>query len=530
MSQAYDVAVIGAGHNGLVTAAYLAKAGLSVVVLERRDRIGGAAASEEVFPGFRVDTGAHRVGHLHRAVLNELELRRHGLEILSPDPAALAVLPDGGHLTLWRDPKKTVESIRRFSEQDAGRWTAFGGLVQRAAGFIEAVNETRPPRIADASAADLGTLLRLGWRLRRMGRKAMAEVLRTLPMSVAELLDEWFESEALKGTLGAAGVMGLSQGPMAAGTAFTFLSQHVGGGSVIKPTTLVRRGTGALSRALANAAKEAGIEIRTSAPVGRVEVEAGGVVGVVLESGEEVAAKRIVSNADPRRTLLELVEPATLDPEFVRQVNNIKFRGSCAKVHLALAELPDFPGSNDDSARLAGTISIAPSLRYLERAHDDAKYGEISEEPFMEAVISSVSDPTCAPEGKHVMSVLVQHAPYHLNEGNWDDARRERLGDRVIERLSRYAPNLPGAIMDRQVLTPLDLERVYGLTEGNIYHGEHTLDQLYLMRPVPGWARHRTPLAGLYLCGAGTHPGGGVTGAPGYHAAREILQDVKGDR
>ncbi len=536
MSELYDAAVIGAGHNGLVTAAYLAKAGLRVVVLERRDLVGGAAVSEEVFPGFRVDTGAHSVGSFHPAVLKDLKLDRHGLEIITADPTALALLPDGDHLLLWREAKKTMESIGRFSEIDADRWVAFSEQVRRAAGFIEAVNQTRPPRLADASPAELGTLMRLGGRLRRLGKKAMAEVLRTLPMSVAEFLDEWFESDALKGTLGAAGVTGLFQGPLAAGTAFPFLSHHAGdggggggggGGSVIKPTRLVKGGMGALSGALADAAREAGAEIRTSAAVGRVHVKDGEAVGVVLESGEEIAAKRIISNADPRRTLLQLVEPLCLDPEFVRKVRSIKFRGSCAKVHLALGELPNFAGLNGEGSRLRGTISVAPSLDYLERAYDDAKYGGVSEEPYLEAVISSLSDPTSAPDGKHVMSVLVQYAPYHLKEGSWDDAKREQLGDRAVEVLARYAPNLPAAIIDRHVLTPLDLERVYGLTEGNIYHGEHTLDQLYFMRPVPGWARYRTPIAKLYLCGAGTHPGGGVTGAPGYNAAREILKDVK---
>ncbi len=359
----------------------------------------------------------------------------------------------------------------------------------------------------------------------------MAEVLRTLPMSVAEFLDEWFESDALKGMLGATGITGIFQGPMAAGTAFTFLQQHVeGADGVIKPTRLVRGGMGTLTRALADAARQAGAEIRTSAAVERLNIKDGRAAGVVLASGEEIAAKRIISNADPRRTFLELVEPLHLDPEFVRKVRGIKFRGACAKVHLALGELPRFHGLNGESAHLRGTISVAPSLGYLERAYDDAKYGRTSKKPYLEAVISSLSDPSLAPAGAHVMSVLVQYAPYHLKEGNWSDTRREELGDRVVDMLADYSPNLRSAIMDRQVLTPLVLERVYGLTEGNIYHGELALDQLYFMRPVPGWARYRTPIDNLYLCGAGTHPGGGVTGAPGYNAARAILKDVKRER
>lgn len=531
MSEPYDAIVIGAGHNGLVTAAYLGRAGLSVLVLERRELVGGAAVSEEVFPGFRFDTCAHRVGELHPAAVRDLRLKRHGLEIIRPDPTALALLPDGDHLLLWREASRSRESIGRFSKLDAERWVAFGDHVRRATRFLEDIYATIPPRLSGTSVSDLTKLFLVGGRLRRRGKTAMAEVLRTLPMSIAELLDEWFETDGLKGTLGAIGITGVFQGPMAAGTAFTFLHQHVGSADgTIKPTRLVRGGVGALSEALAAAARQNGAEVRTAAGVERVTVRDGQADGVVLANGDEIAAKRIISSADPRRTFLGLVDPLQLDPEFVRKVRGIRFKGACAKVHLALGELPSFAGVDGGSAHLGGAISIAPSLNYLERAYDDAKYGSVSEAPYLEAVIASLSDPTRAPDGRHVMSVLVQYAPYHLKEGSWSDARREELGDRVVDVLAEYSPNLRSAIIDRQVLTPLDLERVYGLTEGNIYHGELALDQLYFMRPVPGWARYRTPIDNLYLCGAGTHPGGGVTGAPGYNAARAILKDVKRKR
>ncbi len=531
MSEPYDAIVIGAGHNGLVTAAYLGRAGLSVLVLERRELVGGAAVSEEVFPGFRFDTCAHRVGELHPAAVRDLRLKRHGLEIIRPDPTALALLPDGDHLLLWREASRSRESIGRFSKLDAERWVAFGDHVRRATRFLEDIYATIPPRLSGTSVSDLTKLFLVGGRLRRRGKTAMAEVLRTLPMSIAELLDEWFETDELKGTLGAIGITGVFQGPMAAGTAFTFLHQHVGSGDgIIKPTRLVRGGVGALSEALAAAARQNGAEVRTAAGVERVTVRDGRADGVVLANGDEIAAKRIISSADPKRTFLGLVDPLQLDPEFVRKVRGIRFRGACAKVHLALGELPSFAGVDGGSAHLGGAISIAPSLNYLERAYDDAKYGSVSQAPYLEAVIASLSDPTLAPDGRHVMSVLVQYAPYHLKEGSWSDARREELGDRVVDVLADYSPNLRSAIIDRQVLTPLDLERVYGLTEGNIYHGELALDQLYFMRPVPGWARYRTPIDNLYLCGAGTHPGGGVTGAPGYNAARAILKDVKRER
>jgi phytoene dehydrogenase-like protein len=529
MTKTYDALVIGAGHNGLVTAAYLAKSGLSTLVLERREVVGGAAVTESIFQGYQFDTGSHRIGPLHPSVMNDLELGRHGVEILDPDPTVFAPLADRGRLLLWRDPQRTVEAIREISKADADRWIPFTRLVAQAAGVLGAAYATTPPNVVTGGTRDLWTALKLAARLRRLGKKDMIEVMRILPMSVRELLDDWFESDVLKGTLAATGITGMFQGPMAVGTAFTFLHHHVGvQNGTLRPTARVRGGVGKLTAGLAAVGAERGVEIRTDTEVAHVLIEDGRATGVVLGDGEVIRAKRVISNADPRHTFTKLVQPSDLNPEFSRKIANIKFKGACAKVHLALGALPDFTSLPGGGHHLNGVISISPSIEYLERAYDDAKYGGVSQKPYLEVVIPSVTDPSLAPPGKHLMSVLVQYAPYSLRDGKWDDVRRQELGDAVVGTLSEYAPNLESAVLQRHVLTPLDLEETYGLTEGNIYHGEHTLDQLYFMRPVPECARYRTPIPNLYLCGAGTHPGGGVTGAPGCNAAREILRDVKG--
>lgn len=522
---AYDAIVIGAGHNGLVTAAYLAKGGLKTLVLERRELVGGATVTEEIFPGFNVDTGAHRIGTIHSSVMKELGLAAHGLELVESDPSVFSPLPDGSNLTLWRDTQRTIESIREFSKTDADRWVPFTQLVAKATGVLEAAYRATPPDLVDGGVRDLWTMVRLGGKLRRLGRKDMTEVMRILPMSAKELLDDWFETDVVKGTLAAAAITGVFQGPMAAGTAYTFLHQHVGTpNGTMRPSVRVRGGMGNLAGALAAAATQHGVEVRTNASVEHVIVENGRAMGVVLTNGDEIHAKTVVSNTDPRRTFSRLVHPSHLTSEFTRKIRNIKLKGTCAKVHLALSELPQFSGATENGSYLNGTISISPSLPYLERAFDDAKYGSVSSRPYLEAVIPSVTDPSVAPPGKHLMSVLMQYAPYHLKEGQWDAAKRDALGHAVIKTLAIYAPNIESAILHRHVLSPLDLEETFGLTEGNIYHGELTMDQVFFMRPVPECARYRTPIEGLYLCGAGTHPGGGVNGASGYNAAREILR------
>jgi phytoene dehydrogenase-like protein len=528
MSDAYDTIVIGAGHNGLTVAAYLAKAGQRVLVLERRERTGGAAITEEVFPGFNFDTGSHRIGRLQPQVVQELGLTKHGLELMACDPSVYAPLPDGGGLTIWRDPQKTMEEVGRFSKTDAGRYGDFAALVAKTAGFLESIYGEPPIDLLSSSRSDTMDSLRIAGRLRRLGKKDMMQVLRILPMNLVELMDDWFETGVLRGALGAAGITGIRQGPLSAGTAFLFMHHHVGlKQGALRGMLRPRGGMGALSRALESAARGYGADVRTSAWVERIIVEGGAAVGVTLVNGEEIAAKRIVSNADPRRTFLALLDPMHLEPTFLRRVRNIRMGGVCARVNLALGELPAFNGAPSGDVHLGGAISVSPDLMYLERAYDDAKYGGLSERPYLEATIPTLADPSLAPDGQHVMSVLVQYAPYHLKDGVWDDAKRDELGDRVVKTLAEYAPNIESAILHTQVLTPLDIEGLFGLTEGNIYQGELTLDQIYSMRPVAGWANYRAPVDGLYLCGAGTHPGGGVTATPGYNAAGVILADAK---
>ena len=529
MTNAYDAIIVGAGHNGLTTAAYLAKAGLKVLVLERRPVVGGAVVTEEGFPGFKVDTCSHG-GQLRPDIGRDLGLAQHGLEIVSAHPTLFAPQPDGRQLLLSQGIAQTVESIERFSRADAKQWPAFVALLSKVAALLNEAYALTPPRVPAITPAEMPALAQLGLKLRGLGRKDMMEAVRMLPMSVAELLDEWFESDALKGAIGAFGVHGVMQGPMSGGTAFVLLHHWAINGGLFRPT--VRGGMGQIANALANAAKAWGAEIRTGAEVAQIMVQDGKAIGVALASGEEINGRLVISNADPRRTFVgghkepPLLDSMELDPSFVRAVQNIRMRGACAKVNLALNGLPQFAGAHDHSP-LHGTIVISPSLKYLERAYDAAKYGSYSPKPYLEIALPSVNDPSLAPEGRHVISIFAQYAPYHLKEGTWAE-RREALGDLVIETLSEYAPNLQSLITNYQVLTPLDLEEQYGLTEGNIHHGEMMLDQILFMRPVPGWAQYHTPIENLYLCGAGTHPGGGVSGASGRNAARQILKDTKG--
>lgn len=547
-ASAYDAVVIGAGHNGLIAAAYLARAGLRVAVVERGEAPGGCAATEELWPGYCVDTGAHSLTGIDARVMADLDLAGRGpnpggagpqgarLEVLSPAPSVVAPQPEGGALILGRDPGRTAESIRRFSRRDAARWPDFVSAMGRASRALSVLYDTLPPRLAGADRGDLWELLRLGARMGRVGRRDALELMRPIPMTIEELLYEWFESEALKGALAADGVRGICQGPLASGTGYMFLHHMVGAGGIVRRRRQVHGGMGALGAALQHVAVAAGAEIRLGHEVASIRVEDGRATGVVLAGGDEVTASRVVSSADPGRTLLGLVDPGELAPEFVRALENIKYRGVVAKVHLALGEPPRL-SSGGDAARaavLAGAaISIAPSIHYIERAYDDAKYGRPSERPVLEAVLTTALDPSLAPEGRHILSVTAQYAPFRLREGTsersregaWDEARREALGDAVVSTLSAYAPNLEGAILHRHVLTPADLADRFALPEGNIHHGEMTLDQVFFGRPVAGWARYRTPIDGLYLCGAGTHPGGGLNGRPGAAAAARILRD-----
>ncbi len=518
-----DLIVIGGGVNGLVTAAYLAKAGMQVLVLEARSTPGGLAGTEEAMPGFHSDVAGADAGWLLPDIADHLKLGEAGLELVLPEASVFSPQPDGRSLTVWTDPARTAEEIARFSPDDAHRWPDFTAQIARFARVLEAVYAVTPPRVPDARGRDVATLLGLGRRLRGLGRREMVEFLRVAPMSVAEWLDYWFASDALKGAVGAGGITNILQGPRSAGTAFVLLHHHVGRpAGAVRGAQVVKGGPSALARVLTQVAQGFGVEIRTSAPVREIVVRDRRTIGVALETGEHLAARRVVSSADPRRTLCGLVPAAHLDPEFVRAVNNIRFRGAVATVHLALGALPQFTSRPEEGA-LRGAITVAPSLDYLEHAYDDAKYGGVSRHPFLEARIPTLLDPSLAPPRQHLMTVQVQYAPYHLRTGAWDAAAREQLADSVVATLGEYAPNLRASVLARHVVTPKDLEERFGLTEGHRYHGEMTLDQIVFMRPVAGWARYRTPIKGLFLCGAGTHPGGGLAGAPGRNAARELL-------
>ena len=524
----YDVIVIGAGHNGLVTAGYLAKAGRRVLVLERRDQVGGAAVTEEVFPGFRFSTCADGSGYLCREVRRDL---KPDVEMLAVDPVVFAPQPDGSSLAIWRDSAKTAAEIAKFSRADAERYPAFVELIGKIAAVIGGLARVEPPALPNVSLRDLLSVRSLAGPMRALGRKHVNDLLRVLPMPVADLLDEWFESDVVKGVIAASGVRDITWGPKEAGTAYALLYYwSLSDTGLLRSAGAVKGGIGALSDALAASARAFGAEIRTSARVESIATEDSRAVGVKLAGEGILRASVIVSNADPRTTFLELLDPYTLDAKFVRHVRNIKYRGSAARVLLALSGVPEFSalaarGSGDESAMLLQSpIQIAPTLNYLQRAYDCVKYGESSTKPYLDVMLPTLLDPSLAPAGQHVMSITAKYAPFKLRDGDWD-TRREAFGDIVIDTLAEYAPNIRDVILHRRVLTPPDLEAAYGLPEGNPSHGEMTLDQFFHMRPIPGYARYRTPIDGLYMCGAGCHPGGGVTGIPGHNAARAILSD-----
>jgi len=518
----HDAIIIGAGHNGLVCAAYLARAGRKVLVLERRERIGGAAVTEEVFPGFRFSVFSYVVSLLRPEIIRDLELPRHGLHIL-PLESTLTPLPDSDYLIQWNDHDQNRRELARHSLRDAEAYEEFGLMLHQMARAVKPLLAMAPPDPTSLSFREWNAMARLRRYLGDLKKEHFHRLTKLLTMSSADFLDEWFETEALKATKSASGIIGTLAGPRSPGTAYVLLHHYMGElDGVFRAWGFARGGNGSVSAAIAAAAQAAGAEIRTSSPVSQILVKWGRARGVVLENGEEIKAKVVVSGADPRRTFMQLVGEKHLPAAFVESIQRFRFRGSSAKVNLALGELPDFTCLPGRGLHLRGAISISPSVAYLERAYDEAKYGEPSREPYMDIVIPSLLDPEMAPAGKHVMSIFVQYAPYHVN-GGWTDARREALGDAVVNTLSQYAPNLKNAILHRQVITPADIERIVGLAEGNIFQGELSLQQMFFLRPVPAWAKYRTPIRGLYQCGAGTHPGGGVMGASGRNAALRIL-------
>ncbi len=526
---ANTVIIIGAGHNGLTTAFYLAKAGFSPLVLEQRAVVGGSAITEEIATGFRCPTLAHAIGPLRPAVVRDLQLASRGVEIVQPDPRLVALAPDGRALTFSTDVARTVDAIRPFSDADASRYPEFCRVFERLGGFLAELLDVTPPSLDGPGAGELWELLKTGRRFRALGREEGFRLLRWMPMAAADLVAEWFSTDLLQAAVAARSIFGVAQGPWSAGTGAVLLLNAAvdpapGGSSVT-----VKGGLGTLTNAMADAARHAGAEIRTGASVSRILVKDGRAAGVVLSDGTEIVAQAVVSNADPKRTFLDLVDPIELDPTFLRRVRNYRCPGVTAKVNLALSALPTFRGVANPSD-LKGRIQIGPGIDYLERAYDASKYGAISEEPYLDITIPSLHDPSLAPSGAHVMSIYMQYAPYTLAGGrSWSEGSSELLRS-VLKTLGHYAPGIEPLVVHHHVITPHDLESTYGLTGGHILHGEPSLDQLFTMRPILGWAQYRTPIAGLFLCGAGTHPGGGVTAGSGHNAAREIVKELKSRR
>ena len=527
MGQHYDVIVIGGGHNGLVNAAYLAKAGKKVVVLERRHVLGGAAVTEEIIPGFLFSECSYVVSLLRPEIIRELELPRHGLEILPLD-GTFSPMPSGDYLWRVNDHAKSIRDIRRHSRLDAEAYDEFSKMMTPMCRFVKPMLSMIPPDPTTLNPKDLKQLHFLLQRFRELSSDERYTLVQLMTMSSADFLDQWFETDVLKATMSASGIIGTFLGIRSPGTAYVLLHHYMGEiDGAFRSWGFSRGGTGAISNAIADAAREAGVEIRTKAPVGKILVKNGRAAGVALQSGEELSANVVSSSVDPHLTFEKFLEASELPGDFLEGVRRYKFRGSSGKVNLALDALPDFKCFPGPGAHLRGAISISPSMEYMERAYDDAKYGSFSRKPYIDMVIPSLTDPSVAPPGKHVLSCFVQYAPYKLAQGTWDD-QKQAFGDNVINTIAEYAPNIKDIIVGRQVLTPLDLEREFGLTQGNIFQGELSLEQLFFLRPVAGWAYYRTPIHNLYMCGSATHPGGGIMGANGRIASQVILKEWKG--
>jgi phytoene dehydrogenase-like protein len=528
-NQTYDAVVVGGGHNGLTAAAYLARAGLSTLVLERREIVGGCCVTEEIAPGCRASTTSYIASMLRPEVIKDLNLQEYGLRMVPCDPAIQVPFPDEQVVPWWAERDRAIAEFRKLSAKDAGTFVRVDDQLKKLARYLQPFFLEPPPELDTSSMQGWSDLFRVGKRLRSISSGEIAQLVSFLTGSLGEFLDRNYESDKIKTMFLANTVYGKHGGPYQPGTAIGLLFHLLSGGEHEVQGFLghVMGGMGAITQALAVVGRKLGVEIRTSAPVAQIDTRHGVVRGVVLDDGTEIRSRFVLSNADPKRTFLKLISASELPDDFLHAVRGIRMDGPCAKVNMVLGEEPRFTGTSPAATPLERTFyTLVPSLQFAERCYDISKFGEIPEELWVDCVVSSNADASLAPEGKHILTCFVQYVPYRLREGTWDE-KRELLGDRVVKKIAEYAPNVPNAILARQVLTPLDLERTYGLTEGNIFHGDLTLEQLFFMRPVPGWSQYRTPIIGLYLCGAGAHPGGGVTGAPGHNAAQQVLRDLK---
>ncbi|MGH9744923.1 MAG: phytoene desaturase family protein [Candidatus Acidiferrales bacterium] len=524
-----DIVILGGGHNALVTGFYLAKKGLKPLILERRSIVGGAAITEEFHPGFRCSTLAHAGGPPLASILSDMQLAKFGLERLESPVRLFAPSPDGRALTLFTDPAASAREIDKFSQKDAASYVDLHKALARAGEIVGELLALTPPVIEDPSNEDLWKLLKIGRKVRGLGKKEMMRLMRWGPMAAADFVAEFFETDLLRAAVAARGIFGAALGPWSAGSTALLLLRAAADPYPVGNSAIPRGGMGALTAAMAASAKQAGAEIRTNAEVQKILVKHGAVIGVVLSNGEEIAAKCVVSGADPRRTLLGLLDPVHLPPSFVVKMQHFRAQGTAAKLNLALDALPTFTAlkqSSGDHSALSGRIHIGPGIDYLERAFDSSKYGEFSPAPYLDISIPSLLDSSLAPAGKHVMSIYMQFAPYKLKAGDWAQ-HSDALADTIVKTLAAYAPDLQSKILGGHIITPKDLEDTYGLTGGHPFHGELALDQIFTMRPLLGWARYATPVKGLFLCGNGTHPGTGVTGASGANAAREILRSLR---
>jgi len=520
----YDIIVIGGGHNGLVNAAYLARAGKKVLLLEKRHVLGGASVTEEIFPGFKFTVFSYVVSLFRPEIIRDLNLTRHGLMIL-PLESTLTPLPDGRYLYRGPDHFETYRNIAMFSRRDADAYEDYSREMYFMAKAVKYILGVIPPQPSSLHPKELRGLLGMAQHFLGLPAEQFNTLVRLMTMSSADFLLRWFESEPLLGTLSASGIIGTFLGPRSPGTAYVLLHHYMGEiDGAFRAWGFAKGGTGGIAEAIASAARSLGVHIRSSTQVSQVIVKDGKAAGVALADGEEIYARVVVSSLDPYHTFLKLVDPNQLPPEVVADVERYIFRGSSGKVNLALDAAPELACLSGPGAHLRGAISISPSIDYIEKAYDDAKYGDFSRRPYIDMIIPSMIDPDMAPPGKHVMSCFVQYAPYHLSQGSWDE-KREAFGDAVVDTLAEYIPNLKDIILHRQVLTPLDIERTTGLSQGNIFQGELSLSQLFFLRPAAGLAQYRTPLRNYYQCGSATHPGGGITGAPGRLAALEILKD-----